>query len=91
MKARERPASGEPACQHLRFRHAASLLLPPLHSNLLSSPSFPPWSRTSPPPGLTAGDNYIKFDLLRDDGTKAATARAVVHVLGGGGQHGSEL
>ena len=41
--------------------------------------------------GLTAGDTYIKFDLLRDDGTKAATSRAVVHVLGGGGQHGSEL
>ena len=63
-----------------------------LPSTLISSPPLPSCLGHGPfLPGLISGDTYIKFDLLRSDGTKAATSRATVRVLGGGEQHGSEL
>jgi hypothetical protein len=41
-------------------------------------------------PDLTAGDGFLKFDLMRNDGTKAATARAGVSVRRGGGHGGGD-
>ena len=50
-----------------------------------TDPPFPP-----PPPGLAVGFSFLKFDLIRNhDGSKAATARAAVRVVGAGSSDGA--